>query len=154
MYISYFISLVFVSFGKILSVDSGTLFSSGFEAFKASTCYIPWSTSACYIPWSSIVFIGFSNALPWGEYVNVPCSIILLWSNGNISSPWRYSYLSILLDDNAYISVVSLLISYCNFKSLILSSIAMIIFYILAKRFFLKHEELSNAKVVSLTKKE
>ena len=47
-----------------------------------------------------------------------------------------------------------LLISYCRFSSLILSSIVMINFYILSERFFLKREGLSDARVVSITKKE
>ena len=79
-------------FGKIPSIDfMSSLFYSGFKAFKASTCFIPWP---------SIVYICFSNVLPRGEYVNFACSIILLWSNGNIPSPVRYSSLSILPDDN------------------------------------------------------
>ena len=65
----------------------------------------------------------------------------------------RYSYLSIFPDDNADIFVVSLLISYCNFSSLILSSIAVIGFYFLSKRFFLKHEGLSDAREASITEK-
>ena len=49
---------------------------------------------------------------------------------------------------------MSLLISYCIFSSIILSSIVIISFYIISKRFFLKHEELSDTRVVSITKKE
>ena len=45
-----------------------------------------------------------------------------------------------------------LLISYCNFSSLILSSVVMIRFYILFERFSLKRKRLSDAKVVSITK--
>ena len=64
-----------------------------------------------------------------------------------ISSPVRYSNLSFFFsDDNSYIFGASLLISYCNFSSLILS-IAMISFYILSKRFFLKRKRLSDARV-------
>ena len=58
--------------------------------------------------WSSIVFICF---LKRGEYVNAACSIILLWSDGNKSSPVRYLYLSILADDGADTFVSSQLIS-------------------------------------------
>ena len=102
-----------------------------------------------------MVFICFSNALPRGEYVNFNCSIIiLLWSDGNISSPVRYSYLSIFPDDNVDISAASHLISYCNFPSLILPSVVMINFYIVSKRFFLKRGELSVGRVVSVNKKE
>ena len=39
------------------------------------------------------------------------------------------------------------------FSSLILVSIVMISFYILSKRFFLKRERLSDARVTSITKK-
>ena len=112
------------------------LFSSDLKDFKVSICFIPWF---------SIVFICVSNTLPKGEYVNLACSIILLWSDGNISS--------ILSDNNVDIFAASLLISYCSFSSLILSSIAIISFYILSKRFFLKHEQLSDARVVSINKK-
>ena len=45
-------------------------------------------------------------------------------------------------------------VSYFIFSSIILSSIFMISFYILSKRFFLKREELSDARVVSITEKE
>ena len=55
---------------------------------------------------------------------------------------------------NAVIFAVSLLILYCSFLSLILSSIAMISFYILPKRFFLKRKGLSDAIVAKITKKE
>ena len=55
---------------------------------------------------------------------------------------------------NADIFAASLLITYCSFSSLILSSVVMISFYILSKRFFLKHEGLSDARVTSITKKE
>ena len=92
-------------------------------------------------PWSSIVFVCFSKVFPKGEYANLACSITLLCS---ISSFVRYSYLLILLDYNADIFAASLLISYCNFSYLIFSSIVMISFYILYKRFFLKHEQLSD----------
>ena len=43
-------------------------------------------------PCSSIVFICFPNALPNEQYVILACSIILLWSDGIISSPVRNSY--------------------------------------------------------------
>ena len=50
--------------------------------------------------------------------------------------------------------VASLLISCCNLSSLIVSSIVMISFYILSKRFFLNCKGLSEARVVLVTKKE
>ena len=80
------------------------------------------------------------NDLLRGEYVNLTVSITLIWSDGNISSSARNWYLSTLPDDNALIFAVSLSISHYNFSSLILSSIFMINFYILSKRFFLNRE--------------
>ena len=62
------------------------------------------------------------------------CSIIRLWSNGNISSPVKDSCLSIPPHGNANIFAASLLILHC--------------------RFFLKREELSDARVASITKNE
>ena len=100
----------------------------------------------------SIVFVCFSKCFPNGEYANLACSIIYLWLESNISSPARYS---IFPEDNAHIFAASPLILYCNFLSLILSSIiVMISFYILSKNFSLKREGLSDARVASITKKE
>ena len=70
---------------------------------------------------------------------------------GNISLSVRHSHLSILPDDKAKIFIVYLLIPKCSFSSLIVSSIA-ISFYILSKGFFQKRKELSDARVVSITK--
>ena len=100
-----------------------------------------------------MVFICFINAFLRREYVNCAC-ITLLWSGGSTSPPVKYSQLSILPDDNADVFATSLLISCCNFSSLILSSNVLISFYILSKRLFLKREELSDEKVASITKKE
>ena len=99
-------------------------------------------------------FICFSNVFPRGEYVNLACSIFLIWSDGNVSLSVKYSFLSILPYDNAGIFAASLLILYCSFSSLPLLLVVMITFYILSKRFFLKSEKLSDATVVSITKKE
>ena len=102
----------------------------------------------------SLIFNCFSlflHPLPRGEYLKLACSIIPLWSDGNISSTVRNSYLSILPDDKADIFAASLLISYCSFSSLIVSSIVMISYYVLSKIFFLQHEELSDARLVSIT---
>ena len=44
--------------------------------------------------------------------------------------------------------------SYYTFSSLILSSVGIIRFYILCKRFFLKREGLSDAEVASIIKQE
>ena len=73
---------------------------------------------------------------------------------GNIFSPGRYSYLSALPDDRADIFASPVLISYCIFKSLISSSVFMVLLYIDSKGFFPKRNGLSNDKVLSLTKKE
>ena len=62
--------------------------------------------------------------------------------------------LSIFPDDNADIFAASMLILNCSFLSLILSSIVMISFYFLSERLFLKCKGLSDARVVSITKKE
>ena len=51
-------------------------------------------------------------------------------------------------------SATSLLISGCNFSSLILSSGVMISFCILSKRLFLRSKGLSDARVVIISKKE
>ena len=67
-----------------------------------------------------MAFIYFSNVLPRGEYVNLASSIILLWSDGNIYSPVRYSYLLNLPDDNADIFAAYLLTSYCSFIFIII----------------------------------
>ena len=143
-YISSLTSLVHVSFRKFLQLIRIPYFFYTFKDFKASTCFIPWS---------SIAFICSSNALSSGEYVNLACSIILLWSDGNISTPVGYSYLPILLDYNADIFAASLLMSYCNFSFLILSSIIIISFYIPSKRFFLNRKRLTDARITAVTKK-
>ena len=57
-------------------------------------------------------------------------------------------------DVNADIFYAFLSISYCNFSSLILSSIVMISFFIISKIFFLKREGIFHARVASLSKKE
>ena len=57
-----------------------------------------------------IIVICLSNALPRGGYVNLAFSITLLWSEGSISSPVRYSFSSILPDDRDDVFAVSLLI--------------------------------------------
>ena len=124
--------------------------------FFINTFMIIWFViiSICFFPCSSFVFVCFSKAFRNGEYANLACSITLLWSVGSISSPARYSYVSIFPDDNADTFTASLLISYYCFSSLILSSIFMISFYILSTRFFLKRKGLSDARVASIIKKE
>ena len=50
--------------------------------------------------------------------------------------------------------LIFLLISCCSFSPLTLSSIVMISFYILPKRFFPKRKGLSDARVALITKNE
>ena len=96
-------------------------------------------------------YVCFIKAFPKGEYGDLAFSVICLEINS--SSPVRYSYLSIFPYDDAYIFAASLLIWYCSFSSLNLSTTVMISFYILSKRFFLKYEGLSDARTVSVLKK-
>ena len=114
-FISFLISLVLMSFGKIPAINFISsfyyialyylfyyiIFPYGFKAFKT------WS---CFISWSSIVSICFSNSLASGKYLNLACFLILLWSDANISSRVRYSCLLTLLYDNADSFAVSQLI--------------------------------------------
>ena len=99
-------------------------------------------------------FFFVSKSFPKGEYANLACYFICLRLEGNISLPVRYSYLSIFSDDNADIFAASLLLSYCSFLSLILSSVVMIRFFILSVGFVLKRKGLSDARVASITKKD
>ena len=85
---------------------------------------------------------------------NFACSIICFWLDGNISSPIRYSYLSILHDDKIDILAASLLTSNCSYSSLIWFSIVMIFLYIYFKRFSFNLKGLFDGKVVSLTKND
>ena len=137
-YASFLIKLVDRFFENILSIcfNSSFLFLERFKDFKASTFF----------------YVCLFKSFPNGEYANLACSIIWLRLEGN-SSPVRYSYLLIFPDDNADIFAASLLIFYWRFLSLTVSSVVMISFYILSKRFFLKHKRLSDAKVASINKK-
>ena len=65
----------------------------------------------CLLLSTSIVFVYFSTAFPRGVYENLACTIILLCSEGNFSSPVRFLYLLILPDDRADVFAASLLIS-------------------------------------------
>ena len=127
---------------SILSLTRSSKTFFCFECVKDSfsslylTSFPPCSSGAsnCFLLYFPLFLFAFQMLYR----VNLACSIILLWSDGNISSPARYSYLSIWLDNNTDIFYASLLISYCSFSSLISSSIVMINFYILSKRFFPK----------------
>ena len=87
------------------------------------------------------------NLSIWCRYIHNICHLL------HAASPVSYSYLSILLNGNADIFAASLWISYCSFSSQILPSVVMISFYILSKRFILKREGLSDARVLSITNK-
>ena len=54
--------------------------------------------------------VSFSKAVSKVEHVNLACSIICVWLEGNISSPIIYSYLSVFPDVNADIFAPSHLI--------------------------------------------
>ena len=77
-----------------------------------------------------------------GKNANLGCSIICRQLEDNISST------VCKFDDNVDILAVSLLISNYTFSSQILSSIAIISFYILYKIFVLKHKQLFDARLV------
>ena len=98
----------------------------------------PCSSSAffCFSPWSSIVVACFWRAFPKRESLNLACSVTLLWSGGSISSLGKYLCLSIFAGYKVDIFGDFQLISYCNFSSLMLSSIAVISFYIFQKDSF------------------
>ena len=77
----------------------------GFRDFQAPTCF-----SFCLF-----------KAFPKVEYANLVSSIICLPLEGSISSPVRYSYLSIFPDGNSNIAAASPLTSHSCFLSLIVS---------------------------------
>ena len=72
----------------------------------------------------------------------------------NTSAPVRYSCLSIFPDNIADVFAASFLLLYYSFPSLILSSIVMISFDIFPRRLRMERKGLSEARIVSLTKKE
>ena len=102
-------------------------------------------------PCSSIAYTCFSNALTSWEHENLASSFSLCCCVGNISSPVRYSCLSILPEDNADIFTATLSMSYCNFSALILTSIIVTIYCTSSNRFFEKCNGSSDRGVVSMT---
>ena len=142
----FLIILYFKSFHSICSshvlVSFNSFLISLFLIFFGKSPSIDYSPEFLLVLWllmfwfASIVSITFLNLLPSGKKINC-----------------KKSYLSLFPGDNADIFEASLLVSYCSFSSLILLSFAMINFYILSKIFFLKRKELSEARVVSVTKK-
>ena len=52
-----------------------------------------------FLTYFSTAFVCFSNDLLNEQNVNLACYTILLWSEGHISSPMMYSYLSALPDN-------------------------------------------------------
>ena len=59
--------------------------------------------SICFLPWFSIVFVCFLKAFFKRKLGNLAFSIILFWSEGNISSCLRHLCLSNLPDGKAEI---------------------------------------------------
>ena len=116
---------------------------SPLDIISSFPCYFKCFCFFC--PWSLIVFFFFSKAFS---------KVSFFLAEGSISSPVRHSYLSIFPDDGADIFAAFLLISCCNFSSLILSSIVMISSYVISEVFFLKCERLIDARVASITKKQ
>ena len=108
-----------------------------FTDFKASTC-----------------FSVYSNVFPKGDYINLACYIICFRLEGNIFFTCKIFIFVNFPGDNADVFAASLLASFYNSSSLILSSVVMIRFYILYKRFSLKRKELPDAKVAWITNKE
>ena len=90
----------FITFWFIPSIRfNSTFLLKAFRDFTTAACF-----SVCFL-----------TVFPKGEYANLAYSVISLWLEDNISSPVRYSYLSILPDDNANIFAASLLISFVVF---------------------------------------
>ena len=110
-----------------MSLLIGVLLSS--DLYVIAFVFKISKASICFSLWSSVVSVCFSKAFPKVEYVNLACSIICCWLNGNISSPVRHSCLQKLADDLDDILAAYLLISYYSFSSLIWSLIAMILYY-------------------------
>ena len=94
----------------------------------------------------------FFKCFPSDEQENLASSIGLCCCVGNISSPVRYQCLSILLDENADIFAVALLMLYCNFSSMISSSIVNITLYTDPNSFFRKCNGLPDGRVLSMVK--
>ena len=127
--------------------------SSLISSLHSNSCFLCSSIPFfLFFPWSPILFVGLSKVSPKRDQINLACSIALLWSESSISSFARSFYLSILPGDKADILAICLLILYCRFLSLILSSILMTSFYILYKRFPLTLQGLFDVRVASITK--
>ena len=100
-------------------------------------------------------FVVFQMSFQVKKKCIYPCivsCITLCCCGGSISLLVRYFYVSVLPDNNADILAATLLMSCCNFWSLILSSMVMISLYPSSNRFSQKHNGLFNGRVVSMTK--
>ena len=75
----------------------------------------------------------------------------LMLLRGIVSSPVRYSYLTILPEGAAVIFAPALLVSYCNF-SLIWSVMFMTVLFTSSNRFSQKRKALFDGRVVSMNK--
>ena len=105
-------------------------------------------------PCSTRVFFCFFCVFLKEWSVNLTSSIALYRFGDNTSSRVRYSYLSILPNDNADLFVAALLMWYCNFSSLILSLMFMTTPSKPSNKFIKESRVLSDGRVVSVTKNE
>ena len=96
------------------------------------------------------IFCLFFQSFSQRGIINLVCPMTLFWPEGSVSSPLWHYYLSTFPDDYADDSTASLLTSYCSFfiSNLIINCHDWSLSYILFKRFFLKREGLSDARVV------
>ena len=98
----------------------------------------------------SNVFVCFSNVFPSRK--EVVLASLLSDDVERDSSRIRYSYFSILPQDNEHVFAATLLMSYCNLSSLILSLIVMVTLYSPYNRFLQKIKALSDGRALSVTK--
>ena len=125
---SLFIISGFSIFSQIKVFTDGDSLSDCSKDFNTSTCFFMLLNCVC------LIFEIFSKS-----WINELSSFyILCYFRGNISSPIRHSYLSILPYYNADIVATSLLKSCSDFVSLILSPLLMITLYTSSNRFFQK----------------
>ena len=95
----------------------------------------------------SLFFKYFPNT--WIRTISLLYYLMLL--RGIVSSPVRYSYLTILPEGDVGIFAPALLVSYCNF-SLILSLMVMTVLFTSSNRFFQKRKAFFDGRVVSMNK--
>ena len=105
LFVSYYWSfLSILSFSFLVSSDSFliSLFPSSFEKFPSVSFGFADFLLVSKFKKLKVIFVNlnrfflFSKAFSRGEYVSLACSIIWVWSQGNISWLVRYSYLLVL----------------------------------------------------------